>query len=133
MSRPGALRHALAGAGVRPGHGRLGLLPAHVPSARALLRPSRRPGIWRTGAPPVTITPSAIPAGSKLSIGYFPVPAGGGIYVSLVPKAAPADVQLGAARSSLDEAVGADLDLGGLLLGGQGARGGRPGRGASWG
>jgi hypothetical protein len=37
----------------------------------------------------ITIVPSAIPAGSELSIGYFPVPGGGGIHVSLVPEGAP--------------------------------------------
>jgi hypothetical protein len=36
-----------------------------------------------------TIRPSAIPAGQKLSIGYFHVPDGGGLHISLIPDHGP--------------------------------------------
>jgi hypothetical protein len=36
-----------------------------------------------------TIRPSAIPAGQKLSMGYFRVPGGGGLHVSLIPDNGP--------------------------------------------
>jgi len=81
---PSALRHALAEAGV----------PAlvtvdsvcYVPgSSGAPSQPVSPPRQLADGSTIVTITPSAIPAGSKLSIGYFQVPGGGGIHISLVP------------------------------------------------
>jgi hypothetical protein len=36
-----------------------------------------------------TIRPSAIPAGQKLSFGYFHVPGGGGLHISLIPDNGP--------------------------------------------
>jgi hypothetical protein len=41
------------------------------------------------GSTLTTITPAAIPAGEKLSIGYFPLPNEGGVHISLVPDNAP--------------------------------------------
>lgn len=85
---PGALRHALAEAGV-PALVTAGSV-CYVPGpSGALARAVSPPRHLADGSTTVTITPSAIPAGSKLSIGYFQVPAGGGIYVSLVPDNAP--------------------------------------------
>jgi hypothetical protein len=85
---PGALRHALAEAGV-PALVTAGSV-CYVPGpSGALAQAVSPPRHLADGSTTVTITPSAIPAGSKLSIGYFPVPAGGGIYVSLVPDNAP--------------------------------------------
>lgn len=85
---PGALRHALAEAGV-PALVTAGSV-CYVPApSGALAQAVSPPRHLADGSTTVTITPSAIPAGSKLSIGYFQVLAGGGIYVSLVPDNAP--------------------------------------------
>lgn len=85
---PGALRHALAEAGA-PALVTAGSV-CYVPGpSGALAQAVSPPRHLADGSTTVTITPSAIPAGSKLSIGYFQVPAGGGIYVSLVPDNAP--------------------------------------------
>ena len=83
---PGALRQALANAGVPA------LVTAHsvcyVPGPSSILTrvlsapPQRQPDgstIW-------TITPSAIPAGDELSIGYFHVQGGFGIHITIVPE-----------------------------------------------
>lgn len=81
---PDALRHALAEAGV----------PALVTAGTVCYAPVPSSAFTQVIAPPshmpdgdtiLTITPSAIPAGWKLSIGYFQVATGGGIHVSLVP------------------------------------------------
>lgn len=82
---PSALRQALAHAGVPalvtadsvcvvPGPS--DLLPQVLPA-----RPRQANGgtVW-------TINPAAIPAGVELSIGYYQVPSGFGIHVSLVPE-----------------------------------------------
>ena len=58
----------------------------YVPGPSAVLGqvlgpPQHRPG----GDSVLTITPAAIPRGWELSIGFFHVPDGGGIHVSLVP------------------------------------------------
>jgi hypothetical protein len=85
---PGALRHALAEAGV-PALVTAGSV-CYVPGPSAALAQAVSPPRYLAdGSTTVTITPSAIPAGSKLSIGYFQVPGGGGIHVSLVPDNAP--------------------------------------------
>jgi hypothetical protein len=85
---PGALRHALAEAGV----------PALVTAGSVCYLPGPSGALAQAVSPPrhladgssiITITPAAIPAGSKLSIGYFQLPAGGGIHVSIVPDHAP--------------------------------------------
>ena len=85
---PGALRHALAEARV-PALVTVGSV-CYVPGPSAALTQvvtSQRH--LADGDSVITIVPSAIPAGSELSIGYFPVPGGGGIHVSLVPEGAP--------------------------------------------
>ena len=85
---PSALRQALAGAGV-PALVTVGsVCSAHVPSAALnQVLTSRRH--LTDGTTILTIVPRAIPAGWELSIGYFQVPGGAGIHVSLVPKDAP--------------------------------------------
>ena len=82
---PAALRHALAEAGV-PALVTVGRV-CYVPGPSAVLGqvlgpPQHVPG----GNSVVTITPAAIPRGWELSIGFFHVPNGGGIHVSLVPE-----------------------------------------------
>jgi hypothetical protein len=80
------LRRALAGAGV----------PALVTVGRVCFEPGpvsdlgqvlSQPPHVPFGTAVVTITPSAIPAGSELSFGYFFLPGGngGGIHVTIVP------------------------------------------------
>lgn len=85
---PAALRHALAEAGV----------PALVTAGRVCYVPGPSAGLGQVLGPPrhvpggntvLTITPAAIPRGQELSIGFFGVPGGGGIHVSLVPDKAP--------------------------------------------
>lgn len=85
---PNAVRRALARAGVpavvtvnsvctvpgRPSNG----LPQVISGTRS-----------SDGQTVTTITPSAIPAGEKLSFGYFAVANGGGLHISLVPDNAP--------------------------------------------
>ena len=85
---PAALRHALAEAGVpalvTAGH----VCSVPGPSAalgQVLGAPQHRPG----GATVLNIVPAAIPRGQELSIGFFQVPGGGGIHVSLVPVKGP--------------------------------------------
>jgi len=82
---PDALRQALAKAGVPA------LVTAdsvcYVPGPSAILTqvlspPQRQPD----GSTVWTITPSAIPSGVELSVGYFHVPSGFGIHVTLVPE-----------------------------------------------
>lgn len=81
---PAALRHALAEAGVpalvTAGRVCYVLGPSAV-LGQVLGPPQHRPG----GDSVLTITPAAIPRGWELSIGFFHVPNGGGIHVSLVP------------------------------------------------
>jgi hypothetical protein len=84
---PTALRQALAKAGV-PALVTVGsVCSAHVPSsALNQVLTSRRH--LADGTTILTIVPSAIPAGWELNIGYFEVPGGNGIHVSLVPEGA---------------------------------------------
>jgi Sigma-70 region 2 len=84
---PAALRQALAKAGV-PALVTVGsVCSAHVPSsALNQVLTSRRH--LTDGTTILTIVPSAIPAGWELNIGYFEVPGGNGIHVSLVPEGA---------------------------------------------
>jgi hypothetical protein len=87
---PNALREALAKAGV-PAVVTLGsvcTVPGH-PSNGLPQVISRSPAV--NGRSVTTITPSAIPAGEKLSFGYFVVPTNGagGLFISLVPDNAP--------------------------------------------
>jgi hypothetical protein len=84
---PTALRQALAKAGV-PALVTVGsVCSAHVPSsALNQVLTSRRH--LTDGTTILTIVPSAIPAGWELNIGYFEVPGGNGIHVSLVPEGA---------------------------------------------
>lgn len=87
---PNALREALAKAGV-PAVVTLGsvcTVPGH-PSNGLPQVISRSPAV--NGRSVTTITPSAIPAGEKLSFGYFivPVHGAGGLFISLVPDNAP--------------------------------------------
>jgi hypothetical protein len=85
---PSALRQALAGAGV-PALVTVGsVCSAPVPSsALNQVLTSRRH--LADGTTILTIVPRAIPAGWELNIGYFQVPGGNGIHVSLVPEGAP--------------------------------------------
>jgi hypothetical protein len=81
---PSAMRQALAKAGV-PALVTVGSV-CTVPGPSAALPQvlSRSPG--QPGRTTITtITPSAIPVGEELSIGYFAVPDGGGLHISLVP------------------------------------------------
>jgi hypothetical protein len=80
---PNALRQALARAGV-PALVTVGSVCTTPYPSDALPRVlSRSPASH--GHSITTITPSAIPAGEKLSIGYFAVPNGGGLHISLIP------------------------------------------------
>jgi hypothetical protein len=81
---PEALRAALARAGVPAlvTSGRVCYVPGPTDLTQVLGPPQHRPGGTRV----ITIYPAAIPAGSELSIGYFRVLLGGGIYVNLVPR-----------------------------------------------
>jgi hypothetical protein len=81
---PGTLRAALARAGVPAlvTSGSVCYPPGPTDLTRVLGPPQHRP----SGTTVITIYPAAIPAGSELSIGYFRVPLGGGIYVNLVPR-----------------------------------------------
>jgi hypothetical protein len=80
---PSSLRAALAKAGV-PALVTLGsVCTTPFPSDALPQVLSRSPA--SDGRSMTTITPSAIPAGEKLSIGYFPVPNGGGVFISLIP------------------------------------------------
>ena len=82
---PNSLRQALAHAGVPA------LVTADsvcvVPGPSALL-PQVLPARHREahGSTAWTINPAAIPAGVELSIGYYQVPSGFGVHVSLVPE-----------------------------------------------
>ena len=88
MFDPAALREALARAGV-PALVTVGSVCTWPGPSDALPQvlsgPIRQPG----GSTRTTITPSAIPAGQELSIGYFAVPGGGGVHISLVPEHKP--------------------------------------------
>jgi hypothetical protein len=82
---PGALRRALAHAGV-PALVTAGSV-CYVPGPSALLPrvlPARHHEA--NGSTAWTIDPSAIPSGVELSIGYYQVPQGFGIHISLVPE-----------------------------------------------
>jgi hypothetical protein len=80
-----ALRRALAQAGV-PALVTVGTV-CYVPGpVSGLQQAISRPPHVPFGTAMLTITPSAIPSGSELSIGYFFMPGGGGgIHVTLVP------------------------------------------------
>lgn len=82
---PGTLRQALAKVSV-PALVTVGKI-CYVPGPSAILTqvlspPQRQPD----GSTVWTITPSAIPSGVELSVGYFHVPSGFGIHVTLVPE-----------------------------------------------
>ena len=82
---PATMEHALAQAGV-PAVVTVGSV-CTVPGSYSDGLPaviSRSPG--RNGRSVTVITPAAIPAGEELSFGYFAVPGGGGLHVSLVPE-----------------------------------------------
>jgi hypothetical protein len=79
---PNALRQALAHAGV-PALITVGSV-CYVPGPIAS-QPFSPPQPQPDGAILTTITPSAIPTGSKLSIGYFHVPGGSGVHITVVP------------------------------------------------
>ena len=82
---PATMEHALARAGV-PAVVTVGSV-CTVPGSYSDELPaviSRSPG--RNGRSVTVITPAAIPAGEELSFGYFAVPGGGGLHVSLVPE-----------------------------------------------
>jgi hypothetical protein len=82
---PAAMEHALAQAGV-PAVVTVGSV-CTVPGSYSDGLPaviSRSPG--RNGHSVTIISPAAIPAGEELSFGYFAVPGGGGLHVSLVPE-----------------------------------------------
>jgi len=82
---PATMEHALARAGV-PAVVTVGSV-CTVPGSFSDGLPaviSRSPG--RNGHSVTVITPAAIPAGEELSFGYFAVPDGGGLHVSLVPE-----------------------------------------------
>jgi hypothetical protein len=88
MFDPAALRQALARAGVPAlvTVGSVCTVPGPSDALPQVLPPSpHQPG----GRSVTTINPSAIPAGEKLSIGYFAVPNGGGLHISLVPDNTP--------------------------------------------
>jgi hypothetical protein len=80
---PSALRKALAKAGV-PALVTVGSV-CYVPGPTLLNQvlgpPQNEPG----GTTVLIIHPAGMPAGQELSIGYFKVPQGGGIHVTLVP------------------------------------------------
>jgi hypothetical protein len=87
---PATLRQALANAGVAAivTVGKVCYL-AHPPrtyngSPAQVLRSAQVDGRTVT-----TITPSAMPGGTELSIGYFAVSGGGGVHIVLVPDNAP--------------------------------------------
>jgi len=82
---PGALRQALAKVGV-PALVTAGKV-CYVPGPSAILTQvlSSPPQHLPDGRTVWTITSSAIPKGSELSIGYYHVAGGFGIYVTLVP------------------------------------------------
>jgi hypothetical protein len=85
---PSAVRAALAEAGVRAivTVGSVCVVPGFPSNALPEVI-GRSPGT--NGASVSVITPSAIPAGQELSFGYFAVPDGGGLHVSLVPVNVP--------------------------------------------
>jgi hypothetical protein len=88
MFDPAALRQALARAGVPAlvTVGSVCTVPGPSDALPQVLPPSaHQPGGGRV----TTINPSAIPAGEKLSIGYFAVPNGGGLHISLIPDHTP--------------------------------------------
>jgi hypothetical protein len=79
---PNALSQALANAGV-PALITVGSV-CYVPGPIAS-QPFSPPQPQPDGAILTTITPSEIPTGSELSIGYFHVPGGGGVHITVVP------------------------------------------------
>jgi hypothetical protein len=83
---PGALRQALAKAGV-PALVTAGKV-CYVPGPNAILPQvlSSPPHHLPDGRAVWTITPSAMPKGIELSIGYYHVAGGFGIYVTVVPE-----------------------------------------------
>lgn len=80
---PSALRAALAKAGV-PALVTVGSVCTAPFPSDALPQVISRPPASH-GHSITTITPAAIPTGEKLSIGYFRVPNGGGLFISLIP------------------------------------------------
>jgi hypothetical protein len=83
---PGALRHALAEAGVPAlvTAGQVCYVPGPTSAlTQVLLSPPRH---LADGSTVLTISPVAIPAGWEMSIGYFRVSGGGGIHITLVPE-----------------------------------------------
>ena len=82
---PATMEHALARAGVAAvvTIGSVCTVPGtNSDGLNAVI--SRFPG--RNGHSVTVITPAAIPAGEELSFGYFAVPDGGGLHVSLIPE-----------------------------------------------
>ncbi|HEX3923425.1 MAG TPA: hypothetical protein VHY31_14145 [Streptosporangiaceae bacterium] len=88
MFDPAALRQALARAGVPAlvTVGSVCTVPGPSDALPQVLPPSPH---QPRGRSVTTINPSAIPAREKLSIGYFAVPNGGGLHISLVPDNTP--------------------------------------------
>jgi hypothetical protein len=86
LFNPDSLRQALAKAGVPAvvTVGSVCTLPGHPSNALPQII-TRSPA--SNGRSSTTITPSAIPAGEKLSFGFFvaPVNGAGGLFISLVP------------------------------------------------
>jgi hypothetical protein len=85
---PSALRHALAQAGV-PALVTVGSVCTSSGPSDALPQVISRSAPQPDGSTVTIITPAAIPAGQELSIGYFPLPNGGGVHISLVPDNTP--------------------------------------------
>lgn len=85
---PSALRHALAQAGV-PALVTVGSVCTSSGPSDALPQVISRSAPQPDGSTVTIITPAAIPAGQELSIGYFSLPNGGGVHISLVPGNAP--------------------------------------------
>jgi hypothetical protein len=84
---PVAVRSALRDAGV-PALVTVGSVCTAGPSAvlnEVISPPQRQPD----GSTSTTITPTAMPAGTELSIGYFHASGGSGIHITLVPTAGP--------------------------------------------
>jgi hypothetical protein len=87
---PAALRQDLARAGV-PAIVTVGKVcyVAHPPQPAGGQFPLSAPERQADGRTGLTITPSLIPSGAELSVGYFAVPDGGGVHIGLVPTSGP--------------------------------------------
>jgi hypothetical protein len=84
---PAAMTKALAQAGV-PALVTVGRVCQDGPTAilnQVISAPRTQPD----GDTVTTITPSALPAGMELSIGYFSVPSGAGVHITIVPVQGP--------------------------------------------